>query len=121
MDNLVLRVFQRYYAELSRALSSCPEEMAADLYSVELVTMQERREAVDTLGITPFKKAETVLQAVERRIIAEKSPAPLKKFCQVLDKRQDVGSIVSRMKSRLGAWTKLMYLNTNFTSHCRAS
>ena len=68
IDNLALRVFQRYYHELCQALSSCPEEVAAVLYSHELVTMQERSQAVDTSGltVTPFRKAEILVQAVEK-------------------------------------------------------
>ena len=104
VHNLALRVFQRYYAELCEALSSCPEEVAAVLYSNELVTRQERSQAVDVLGLTPFRKAEVLVQAVERRIVADNSSAPLKKFCQVLRRRHGVGSIVSRMKFRLGEW-----------------
>ena len=104
VDNLALRVFQRYYHELCQALSSCPEEVAAVLYSHELVTMQERSQAVDTSGHTPFRKAEILVQAVEKRIVAENNAAPLRKFCQVLHRRHGVGSIISRMKFRLGEY-----------------
>ena len=102
VHNLALRVFQRYYAELCEALSSSPEEVAAVLYSSELVTRQERSQAVDVGGLTPFRKADTLVQAVERKLVAENSFGPLKKFCHVLRTRHGVGSIVSRMKSRLG-------------------
>ena len=102
VHNLALRVFQRYYAELCEALSSCPEEVAAVLYSNELVTRQERSQAMDVVGLTPFRKADILVQAVERKIVGENSSAPLKKFCHVLRRRQGVGSIASRMKFRLG-------------------
>ena len=36
VNNLALRVFQRYYHELCEALSSCPEQVAGVLYSNEL-------------------------------------------------------------------------------------
>ena len=110
IHNLALRVFQRYYDELCQALSNCPEEVAAVLYSNELVTRQERSQAVDALGLTPFRKAEILVQAVERRIVAENSAAPLRKFCQVLRRRHGVGSIVSKIKFRLGEWMRLMYI-----------
>ena len=106
VHNLALRVFQRYYAELCQALSSCPEELATVLYSNELVTRQERSQAVDVSGLTPFRKAEMLVQAVEGRIVVDNSSAPLKKFCQVLRRRHGVGSIVSRMKFRLCEWIK---------------
>ena len=102
--NLALRVFQRYYAELCEALSSSTEEVAAVLYSNELVTRQEKSQAVDVAGLTPFRKADILVQAVERKIVAENSSAPLKKFCHVLQRRHGVGSIVSRMKFRLSEW-----------------
>ena len=106
VHNLALRVFQRYYAELCETLSSSPEEVAVALYSSELVTRQERSQAVDVAGLTPFRKADILVQAIERKIVADNSSAPLKKFCQVLGRRHGVGSIVSRMKFRLGEWMR---------------
>ena len=106
VHNLPLRVFQRYYAELCEALSSSPEEVAAVLYSNELVTRQERSQAVDIAGVTPFRKAENLVQAIERRIVADNSSATLKKICHVLKRRHGVGSIVSRMKFWLGEWMR---------------
>ena len=81
VHNLALRVFRRYYAELCQALSSCPEEVAAVLYSNELVTRQERNQVEEVLGLTKFDKADILVQAVERKIVAGNSSAPLKKFC----------------------------------------
>ena len=109
VHNLALRVFQRYYEELCQALSSCPEEVAAVLYSNDLVTRQERSQAVDVVGLSPFRKAEILVQAVERRIVADNSSVLLKKFCQVLRRRHGVGSIISRMKFRLGEWMSRLY------------
>ena len=106
IHNLALRVFQRYYAELCEALGSSPEEVAAVLYSNELVTRQERSQAVDIAGLTPFRKADILVQAVEKKLVAENSSVPLKKFCQVLTRRHGVGSIVSRMKFRLSEWMR---------------
>ena len=111
VHNLALRVLQRYYDELCQALSSCPEEVAAVLYRNELVTRHERSQAVDVLGLTPFRKAEILVEAVERRIVADNSSAPLKRFCQVLRRRHGIGSIVSRMKSRLGEWMRRLYID----------
>ena len=106
VHNLPLHVFQRYNAELCEALSSSPEEMAVVLYSNGLVTRQERSQAVDIVGLTPFRKADILLQAIERKLVTEKSSAPLKKFCQLLRRHHGVGSIVSRMKFRLGEWMR---------------
>ena len=106
VHNLALRVFQRYYAELCEALSNSPEEVAAVLYSNELVTRQEKSLAVDVAGLTPFRKTDILLQAIERKLLAENSSAPLRKFCQVLRRCHGVGSIVSRMKFCLGEWMR---------------
>ena len=100
--NLALRVFQRYSDELCQALTGCPEEVAAVLYSNELVTGPERNQVEDVLGLTEFEKAVTLVQSIERRIVADNSSASLKRFCQVLKRHHGVGSIVSRMKFRLG-------------------
>ena len=102
VHNLPLRVFQRYYAELCEALSSCPEEVAGVLYSNGLVTRQERNQVEEVLGLTKLEKATLLVQAVERKIVVENSSATLKKICQVLRRCHGVGSIISRMKFRLG-------------------
>ena len=108
VHNLALQVFKRYYDELCQALSSYPEEVAVILYRNDLVTSQERSHAVDTLGLIPFRKAEILVQAIERRIIAENSSTPLRKFCQTLQRHHEVGSIVSRIKLRLGKLYNIM-------------
>ena len=53
VHNLALLVFQRYYAELHESLSSCPKEVAAVLYSNELVTREERSQVEEVAGIDP--------------------------------------------------------------------
>ena len=103
VDNLALQVFRRYYAELSRALSGCPDEVAAELYSAGLITTLEKSQAVGAQGLSPFRKADILMEAVERRIVTEKSAAPLREFCHLFRKRRyGVDSILARMKLRLG-------------------
>ena len=104
VHNLALSVFQRYYGELCQALSSYVDEVAVVLYNKKLVTSQERNQVVEALGLTKLEKAAILVEVVERKIVAENSSAPLKKFCQVLRKHHGVGSIVSRMKARQGEW-----------------
>ena len=106
IHNLALRVFQRYSDELCQGLSSCPEEVTAVLYSNELVTRQERKRIEEDQRVTKFEKATILLQAIEKRIVAENSSVPLKKFCQLLRRHHGVGSIVSRMKFQLGEWMR---------------
>ena len=106
VDNLALRVLQRSYAELCEALSSSPEEVAAVLYSNGLVSRQERSQVEEGLASTKFQKASIMVQAVERKIVAENSSAPLKKLCHVLGRRHGMGSVVQRMKLRLGEWMR---------------
>ena len=101
-DNLALHVFQRYYYELCQVLYNYCDEVAAVMYSNELVTRQERNHAMDTQGLSPFRKANILMQAIEKRIATENSATPLRKFCHVLQRHHGVGSIVSRMKLRLG-------------------
>ena len=83
-------------------LSSCLDEVAAILYNNELMTRQERSQVVEVLALTKFEKAAILVQAIEKRIVAENSSAPLKKFSQMLRKHHSVGTIVSRMEVRLG-------------------
>ena len=72
------------------------------LYSNGLVTRKERNHVRDVLGLTKFDKAVILMQAVEIKLVAENNSAPLKEFCEVLRRRHGVGSIISRMKCRLG-------------------
>ena len=105
-DSLPLQVFQRYHAELSKALRDSPDEVAAELYSAELITMQDKSQALDTPGLTLFRKVDSLMEAVERRIVTENSTAPLRKFCRVFQRRYGIDSILARMKLRLGEWEK---------------
>ena len=105
-DNLALRVFRRYHAELSRTLRDSPDEVAAELYSAELITMEDKSQALDTPGLNLFRKVDSLMEAVERGIITENSTAPLRKFCHVFQRRYGIDSILARMKLRLGEWEK---------------
>ena len=109
VHNLALRVFQRYSDELCQALGSCVDEVATVLYNNKLVTWQERNQVKEGLGLT-IGKAANLVQAIERKLVAENSFAPLKTFCQVLRRCHGVGSIVSRMKFRLGKWMRWLYI-----------
>ena len=102
------QVFQRYCAELSGALSGCTDKLASELYSARLITKQEKSQAVDAQGLTQFRKADSLMEAVERRIATENKGAPLKKFCRLLKKGYALESdrIVVRMNSCLGEWEK---------------
>ena len=102
VDNLALDVFRHYYDELCQALRSSLKEVATVLCSKILVTRQERDQAMDSRGLTPLRKAEILMQAVERRIVTANNATPLRKFCRVLHSHHGVGNIVSRMKLRLG-------------------
>ena len=106
IHNLALRVFQQYYVELCEALTSSLEKVAVALYSNGLVTRQERNQVDEVLGLTDFDKADILMHAVGRKIVAENGSAPLKKFCHVLRRHHGVGSIVSRMKFWLSEWIR---------------
>ena len=95
-------MFRRYNAELNRSLSGCPEEVASELYSSGLITTQEKSQVLGTLAHSPFRKADILMEAVERRIVSENSAAPLREFCHLLRRRYSVDSILARIKLRLG-------------------
>ena len=80
--------------------------MAAVLYSNEAGDQAGENQVEELARTDQVRKADILVQAVERKIVAENSSAPLKKFCQVLRRRHGVGSIVSRMKCRLGEWMR---------------
>ena len=109
VHNLALRVLQQNYAELCEALSRSPEEVAAVLYSNGLMSRDARSRLDESLGLTKLEKAGILVQAFLLNFQHENSSAPLKKFCQLLSRYQGVGSIVSRMKFRLGEWMIQLY------------
>ena len=100
--DLALHVFQHYYGELCQALRNSLKEVATMLYKKEFVSRQERDQVVNAQGLTTMRKAYILMQIIERRVLAANSATMVKKFCLVLQRHQCVGSIVSRMLSRLG-------------------
>ena len=110
VHNLDLRVFQRYFIKLCQALSSCLDEVTLVLYKNELVTREERNQVEKLLGLTKFEKAAILVEVVERRIVAENSSAPLKKFSQTFRKHHSLGGIMSRMKALLGECLMQTYI-----------
>ena len=102
VHRLASRVLQRHNEELRQAISRYHEDVGAVMYSNGLLTMQERSQVEEVQRWTGLQKAELLVQAIERRIVAEKSSAPLKKFCEVFQRHHGVGSVVTRMKLQLG-------------------
>ena len=102
VDNLALAVFRLHYAELCRGLSSCPDQVAMELYGACLITAHDKSQAVGTLENTPLRKADILMEAVEGKIDTENSATSLRKFCHLFKRGYGVDSIIARMKSRLG-------------------
>ena len=101
VGNLALRVFQHYYAELCAALSVEPHQMARIMFSKELISEETKRRVVEMRD--PYlDKADVLVQAIYKRIEAENSSKILMSFCQLLKRHPVLGSIVGRMKVRLG-------------------
>ena len=109
VDNLALLVLRRYYAKLCKVLSGCPNEVATQLYSAGLITKQEKRQVVDTLGLDPFRKADILMGALERRLVVENNAVPLAMgtFCHLFQRGYGIDRIVARMKSQLGECTSI--------------
>ena len=103
VNNLALRVIQRYYAELCEALSIDPHQVAVEMYSRKLISREEKRKAVEGQGymITPLQRAEVLMQALERATLMDGKWTALTAFCQLLEKRPSSGRIAARMKAML--------------------
>ena len=102
VGNLALRVLQRYFDELCKALSVNPNEMAGAMFSKELISEETKGKVIHTLGIAPYNKAALLVDAVGARIGTDNGSKSLLTFCKLLERRPGVGSIAARMKARLG-------------------
>ena len=75
--------------------------MAREMYAKELISEETKRRVVEMRD--PFlDKADVLVQAIQNRIVTEKSSKTLMAFCQLLKRRSVAGSIAARMKATLG-------------------
>ena len=107
IQELALKVFQHYYAELCEALSSDPHQIAREMFSAMLISQQTRTQVLMmrglTRGLTSCKwQADILIDAIGAKIATENSFEPLLVFCKVMKKYPAVKSIAARLKARIG-------------------
>ena len=101
VHSLAQRVFQPYYAKLCVALSEDPNQIAREMYSKELIGEETMRKVVE-MPTPLLDKAGVLVQAIQNQIAVENGSSTLMALCQLLKRHPAAGSVVARMKARLG-------------------
>ena len=94
-------VLRHYYHRLAHGVHD-PVSLASKLYSLRLLSQEERDQVISPQNVTPLCRTMTLLGAVEARIAAEKSATPLLAFCQVLEQIPGLRVVAEDMKKELG-------------------
>ena len=96
-----MAVLRHYYDRLANGVHD-PTSLASKLYSMQLLSREERDQVITPQNVTPLCQTMTLLGAVESRIAAEKSAKPLITFCQALEKSPGVHGLARDMLKDLG-------------------
>ena len=85
-----------YYDRLAHGMRD-PVSLAGMLFSMRLLSREERDQVITLQNVTPLCRTMTILGAVESRIAAEKSAKPLIAFCQAQEKSPGVHGLAGDM------------------------
>ena len=96
-----MTVLRDYYDRLARGVCD-PVSLAGTLFSMRLLSREERDQVITPQNATPLCRTMTLLGAVESRIAAEKSAKPLIAFCQALEKIPAMHGLAGDMLKDLG-------------------
>ena len=96
-----MAVLRRYYDRLAHAVRD-PMSLASKLFSMRLLSREERDQVITPQNVTPLCRTMTLLGTVESRIAAEESAKPLIAFCQALEKNPGLCVIAKDMIKDLG-------------------
>lgn len=96
-----MTVLRDYYDRLAHGVRD-PVSLAGMLFSMRLLSREERDQVITPQNVTPLCRTITLLGAVESRIVAEKSAKPLIAFCQALEKSPGVHGLAGDMLKDLG-------------------
>ena len=96
-----MAVLRQYYDRLANGVRD-PMSLASKLYSMQLLSREERDQVITPQNVTPLCRAMTLLGAVEARIAAEESAQPLLAFCQALEKIPGLCVLAEEIKKKLG-------------------
>ena len=97
-----MRVFQRYFACMARAVKEFPVAVANELYSKRLIADETLERVQSTLALTPHEKATILLLAVKAKIDESRGDKVLKKVCDVLGKTTNLKELPKRMMAKYG-------------------
>ena len=96
-----MAVLRHYYDRLAHGVHD-PMSLASKLYSMQLLSREERDQVISPQNVTPLCRAMTLLRSVEARLAAEKSAKPLLAFCRALEKMPGLCVIAEDIKKELG-------------------
>lgn len=98
IQNLPVRVFQRYCAHMSRFFQESPGLLAVDLFTKEFIGWETLDKVQSSTGLSSLNKANILLLAVGTKIAIDKSDKMLRKLCKILAKHQHLKKLSSQIK-----------------------
>ena len=98
---IAMSVLRHHYDRLVHRVHN-PKSLASMMYSMQLLSREERDQVISPQNVTPLSRTMTLLGAVEARVAAEKSAKPLLAFCQALEKIPRLRVLAEDMKKELG-------------------
>ena len=96
-----MAVLRRYYNRLAHGVHD-PMSLASKLYSMQLLSQEERDQVISSQNVTSLCRTMTLLGTVEAKITAEKSAKPLLAFCQVLEQIPELRVVTEDIRKELG-------------------
>ena len=91
------RVFQHYFARVSRAIQGSTDDLAREMYSSKLMD-----NVLTTPGLPSVRKSSYLMSAVKNKIDVASNKKPFKDFCGVSKSCRELESLATKMTTRFG-------------------
>ena len=98
------RVFQHYFARVSAAFESCPDQLAKELFSKSLISVEAMNRVLTTQGLSASDKATVLVCCIQQMIASDGSDKPLKKLCKVMATHPELEDLASKMTKKFGKY-----------------
>ena len=96
------RVFQHYFARVSEAIQNSTDQIARELYSSKLITLEVMSDVLTTPGLSSTRKSSSLMCAAARMINSAINEKAFKSFCRVMKSCRELESLASKMTERFG-------------------
>ena len=98
------RVFRHYFARVSAAFESCPNQLAKELFSKRLIGVEAMNRILTAQALSASDKAGILVCCIQKVIASDGSDKPFKKLCQVMVTHPELENLSSKMTKRFGKY-----------------